>query len=141
MNKTIWLQALSDGFLQAICLLVLMDLSTSVFAYDLSPRLLFLIIAVVALAGVVLYRVFLQYKLLDEMILFALVSLGSSILFTVLLFAAKSALSIYFFPMAEVNVATGILLVLVMLAFILLSAIGRLIVLLICASKARRDWV
>ena len=81
MNKTIWLQALSDGFLQAICLLVLMDLSTSVFAYDLSPRLLFLIIAVVALAGVVLYRVFLQYKLVDEMILFALVSLGSSILF------------------------------------------------------------
>ncbi|MBQ7324924.1 MAG: hypothetical protein IJW98_04200 [Clostridia bacterium] len=141
MNKTIWLQALSDGFLQAICLLVLMDLSTSVFAYDLSPRLLFLIIAVVALAGVVLYRVFLQYKLLDEMILFALVSLGSSILFTVLLFAAKSALSINFFPMAEVNVATGILLVLVMLAFILLSAIGRLIALLICASKARRDWV
>ena len=141
MNKTIWLQALSDGFLQAICLLVLMDLSTSVFAYDLLPRLLFLIIAVVALAGVVLYRVFLQYKLLDEMILFALVSLGSSILFTVLLFAAKSALSIDFFPMAEVNVATGILLVWVMLAFILLSAIGRLIVLLICAAKARRDWV
>ena len=141
MNKTIWLQALSDGFLQAICLLVLMDLSTSVFAYDLSPRLLFLIIAVVALAGVVLYRVFLQYKLVGEMILFALVSLGSSILFTVLLFAAKSSLSIDFFPMAEVNVATGILLVLVMLAIILLSAIGRLIALLICASKARRDWV
>lgn len=141
MKKTIWLQALSDGFLQAICLLVLMDLSTSVFAYDLSPRLLFLIIAVVALAGVVLYRVFLQYKLLDEMILFALVSLGSSILFTVLLFFAESALSISVFPMAEVNVATGILLVWVMLAFILLSAIGRLIVLLICAAKARRDWV
>ena len=141
MKKTIWLQALADGFLQAICLLVLMDLSTSVFAYDLLPRLLFLIIAVVALAGVVLYRVFLQYKLLDEMILFALVSLGSSILFTVLLFAAKSALSIDFFPMAEVNVATGILLVLVMLAFILLSAIGRMIALLICAAKARRDWV
>ena len=43
--------------------------------------------------------------------------------------------------MAEVNVATGILLVLVMLAFILLSAIGRMIALLICAAKARRDWV
>lgn len=141
MKKTIWLQALADGFLQTICLLVLMDLSTSVFAYDLLPRLLFLIIAVVALAGVVLYRFFLQHKLVSEMILFALVSLGSSILFTVLLFFAKSALSFSFFPMAEVNVATGILLVWVMLAFILLSAIGRLIVLLICAAKARRDWV
>jgi hypothetical protein len=141
MNKTIWLQALSDGFLQAICLLVLMDLSTSVFAYDLLPRLLFLIIAVAALAGVVLDRVLLEYKLMGEMILFALVSLGSSILFTVLLFTAKSDLSFSFFPMAEVNVATGILLVWVMFAFILLSAIGRLIALLICASKASQDRV
>lgn len=141
MKKTIYLQALADGFIQAFTVYALMSFCGSVYAYRMDLVWFCVITAVISLASILLYRVLLQYKLMEELLRFALADFVSGIVFGLLIFAAQITLAISLFPPAEPNLGSGIVMVLSAFAFILLSAIGRLIVLLICAAKARRDWV